>query len=141
MLQLATDGAEHHLSDAIKALAKQLQLSEVDRTDLLPSDIQSRFDNKVEWARTHLGKAMVVESSRRGWFRITERGRELLADSPKRITVAYLARYLEYAVFRTKARPKEQEEIVAPEAQVLAAVGEQRAASVAPASCWLRLSI
>ncbi|MBX0331119.1 winged helix-turn-helix domain-containing protein [Oscillochloris sp. ZM17-4] len=30
-----------------------------------------RFNNKVGWARTHLGKAKLAESLRRGWFRIT----------------------------------------------------------------------
>lgn len=116
MLQLAADGAEHRLSDVIEALAAQLQLSEDDRAELLPSGGQARFDNKVGWARTHMGKALLVESSRRGWFYITQRGRELLADPPERITVAYLVRYPEYAAFRTKAQPDGQEEIAAPEA-------------------------
>lgn len=56
-----------------------------------------------------------MENPRRGWFRITERGRELLANLPERITVAYLARYPEYAAFRTKAQPDGQEKIATPE--------------------------
>lgn len=102
MLQLAADGAEHRLSDAIEALAQQFQLSEAERAELLPSGGQARFDNKVGWASTHLGKALLLERRRRGWFSITERGRELLADPPERITVAYLMRYPEYVAFRSK---------------------------------------
>lgn len=102
MLLLAADGAEHRLSDVIEALAQQFALTGDDRAELLPSGGQPRFDNKVGWARTHLGKALLLESHRRSWFRITERGRELLADPPERITVAYLMRYPEYVAFRSK---------------------------------------
>lgn len=115
LLQIAADGAEHRLSDAIEALAQQFQLSEAERDELLPSGGQPRFVNKVGWARTHLGKALLLESPRRGWFCITQRGRELLADPPERITVAYLMRYPEYLVFRNKGQPEEHEESVAPE--------------------------
>lgn len=105
MLQLAADGKEHRLSDAIEALAQQYQLSDEDRAELLPSGRQARFDNKVGWARTHLGKAGLLANSRRGWFHITEQGRALLADPPERITVAFLMRYPEYATFRSQAAP------------------------------------
>jgi len=110
MLQLAADGVGHRLSDAIEALAAQFQLSEAERAELLPSGGQARFVNKAGWARTHLGKALLLESPKRGWFHITQRGRELLADPPERITVAYLTRYPEYLAFRNKGQPEEQEE-------------------------------
>lgn len=90
MLQLAINGAKHRLSDANEALAAQFQLSDADRAELLPSGGQPRFVNKVGWARTHLGKALLLESPRPGWFCITARGRELLFDPPERITVVYL---------------------------------------------------
>jgi restriction system protein len=70
MLQLADDGRERRLSDAIEQLAQRLNLSDADRNELLPSGQQSRFDNRVGWARTHLGKrylsrarAVVVSAS------------------------------------------------------------------------------
>lgn len=102
MLQLAADGAERRLSDVLEAPAQQFDLTDADRAELLPGGGQARFDNKVGWARTHLGKAGLLERPRRGWLRITERGREVLADPPARITVAYLMRYPEYAAFRGK---------------------------------------
>lgn len=66
MLQIAADGAEHRLGDVIEALAQRFELSEAERTELLPSGGQARFENKAGWARTHLGKALLVESKRRG---------------------------------------------------------------------------
>ncbi|MCX7790508.1 MAG: winged helix-turn-helix domain-containing protein, partial [Chloroflexaceae bacterium] len=71
MLRIAADGAEHRLSDAIEALAQQFALTEAERAELLPSGVQPKFDNRVGWARTHLGKALLLESPKRGWFRIT----------------------------------------------------------------------
>lgn len=127
LLQLAADGADHRLSDAIEALAAQLQLSAADRTELLPSGGQPRFVNKVGWARTHLGKALLLESPRRGWFRITARGRELLASPPDRITVAYLMRYPEYAAFRSNEPADASEE------EPAASVAPEAAAPPAPA--------
>lgn len=115
MLRLTADGAEHRLSDAIEALAIHFELTHDERTELLPSGVQPRFENKVGWARTHLGKAHLVGSNRRGWFHITERGRDLLADPPERITVAYLMRYPEYVDFRNNGRaPGKAERDVAP---------------------------
>lgn len=108
MLQIAADGAEHRLGDVIEALAQQFELSEAERTELLPSGGQARFENKAGWARTHLGKALLVESKRRGWFCITQRGQELLAEPPDRITVAYLTRYPEYVAFRNNGRAGER---------------------------------
>lgn len=104
MLQIAADGAEHRLSDAIEALAKQLRLSEAERAELLPSGIQPKFDNRVGWARTHLGKALLLESPKRGWFCISERGRAALAQKPARIDMAFLSQYPEYMAFRSKGR-------------------------------------
>jgi restriction system protein len=108
ILHLAADGADHRLSDAIEALAQQCALTDEERAELLPSGKQARFTNKVGWARTHLGKAGLLESPRRGWFRITARGQELLADPPERITVAYLLRYPEYAAFRSKEQAADE---------------------------------
>jgi len=107
LLQIAADGAEHRLSDVIEALAQQFQLSEAERAELLPSGIQPRFDNRVGWARTHLGKAGLLESSRRGWFRISERGKATLAQKPTRIDTAFLSQYPEYLAFRSRGRAAE----------------------------------
>lgn len=105
LLRIAGDDQDHTLSEAIEILAVQCRLSEEDRRTLLPSGRQSTFDNRVGWVPTHLGKAMLVESPRRGTFRITERGRELLRENPTTINIALLTRYPEYNEFRSRTRP------------------------------------
>jgi restriction system protein len=83
MLQLAADGADHRLSDAIEHLAQELRLSEADRTAVLPSGIQTKFDNRVGWARTHLGKALLLESPNAVGFALPNVDERCLRSSPR----------------------------------------------------------
>jgi restriction system protein len=57
LLELADNGKEHKLSEAISYLAAHFNLSDTERRELLPSGKQARFDNRVGWACTYLKKA------------------------------------------------------------------------------------
>lgn len=103
LLTLAADGSEHKIADAITALATEFRLSDADRAELLPSGKQSRFSNRVGWARTYLSKAGLLESTGHGRFRLTVRGRDVLNERPAKITVNYLERFDEYVAFKTLA--------------------------------------
>ena len=103
VLVLASDGREHSLEEAREVTAREFNLTPEERNELLPSGRQRRFDNRVAWAKVFLEKARVLSSSRRAHFEITERGRELLAESPKRIDIPLLNRYEEFRSFRSTA--------------------------------------
>jgi restriction system protein len=64
-----------------------MQRTDEDLVDILPSGRQSRFDNRVAWAKSYFVQAKVLESPRRGIFKITDSGRELLAQGHERIDV------------------------------------------------------
>lgn len=101
LLKLASDGAEHTLTEAIDKLAQEFQLSNEDRTELLPSGRQPRLNNRVGWALTYLRKAGLLSNVRRGSFQLTDRGRQVLADGPPRIDLKFLqSRFSEIAEFR-----------------------------------------
>jgi restriction system protein len=106
LLRLAADGQEHSLREAIERLADEFGLNEEERKELLPSGSQATFDNRVGWARTYLKKAGLVDSPRRGHFRIIPRGLEALQEHPKTINVKFLERYPEFQEFRTRSTPK-----------------------------------
>ena len=99
LLELAGDDEIHSLSDAVGKLADKLDLSEEERTELLPSGQQPTFYNRVGWARTYLKKAGLLTDPRRGHFRITERGREALESHPPRIDRQYLQQFEEFVDF------------------------------------------
>lgn len=102
LLRIAADGQEHRFREVVEALAEQYGLTDEERTTLLPSGTSPIFDNRVGWARTYLKQAGVIESKRRGYFSITERGKDLLAQNPSRIGISTLDQYPEFAIFRQR---------------------------------------
>lgn len=102
LLQVAADGLEHPLADARNALAAKFQLSATDIEEMLPSGRQSRFSNRVAWAKSYMQQAGLLTTPRRGQFQITERGRAVLADPPERIDIKFLERFTEFAEFRSR---------------------------------------
>lgn len=101
-LQLAKCGAEHSTAEFRQLLAQEFDLTPEEQKELLPSGQQGRFANRVAWAKVYLERAGMLAKTRRGFFRITNRGLEVLADPPLRIDIPYLNRYPEFQGFRSK---------------------------------------
>ena len=87
---------ETRIGDAVEQLAEKLGLTSEERAQLLPSGKQTRFANRVNWAKAYLAKAGLVENTRRGYFRITPRGQTALADAAATINNAYLDQFKEF---------------------------------------------
>lgn len=104
LLRLAADGVEHKFRDAVEQLAAEFTLTPDERSELLPSGTAPIFDNRVGWARTYLKQAGLLNSPKRGFFRITEAGTALLSKNPQRIDVELLDQYPEFRAFRTRRR-------------------------------------
>jgi len=99
ILKLTADGSEHHLRDLTENLAAQFHLTADELAEVLSSG-QPRFANRMGWARTALKKAGLLESPRRAYFRITDRGREVLSSGVERISDKYLMRFPEYLEYK-----------------------------------------
>ena len=84
------DGKEYAMSDCIIFLATQIGLSEEELEEWLPSKKQKVFYNRVYWAKAHLKMAGTLENTKRGYFKITERGVSVLKEAPASINVKYL---------------------------------------------------
>jgi restriction system protein len=110
LLRFAADGQEHSKQESVEALAAEFGLSDADRRELLPSGRQATFDNRVAWATTYLKKAGLLAATRRAHFRITDRGREVLAEKPVRVNVKLLDRFPEFVEFRTRRNEEGQPE-------------------------------
>jgi restriction system protein len=96
LLKSLKDGQEHQMREIIEKLAQEFNLTDEERKALLPSGQQFIFDNRVGWARTYLKKAGLMESAHRGSIKITDRGRQVLEQSPPEITVNYLRQFKEF---------------------------------------------
>jgi restriction system protein len=104
LLEVAADGEEHSLKEARKRISIAFDLSEEDLSELLPSGTQTKFDNRVAWAKSYFVQAKVLESPKRAHFRITERGRQLLYQGHERIDVKILGQYPEFVEFHTPSK-------------------------------------
>jgi restriction system protein len=107
LLKLAGDGMVHSKRDTVPELASQFGLTEEEQKELLPSGKQEVFDNRVGWARTYLKKALLIDYVQRGQFRITERGKQILAESPTRIDNSFLCRFPEFVEFKRRSQSAE----------------------------------
>ena len=102
LLQIAGDGKEHSIHEFLDQLANSFSLSEQEINELLPSGKQTTFYNRVGWARTYLSKSGLLEMSRRSYYRITERGKQVLENNPSRIDMKFLEQFPEYVEFRDR---------------------------------------
>lgn len=100
-LELASKG-EVRISGAVEKLADQFQLSPDERAEMLQSGKQTRFANRAHWAKSYLKQAGLVESTRRGYFKITNQGLAALADTSATINNAYLERFEAFRAFKSK---------------------------------------
>jgi restriction system protein len=101
LLRIAADGKEHALAEARGRLGEEFKLTAADQDELLPSGRQSRFGNRVAWAKVYLEQGGLLLSPRRGHFLISDRGREVLKAPPARIDIKFLSQYPEFVEFRT----------------------------------------
>jgi restriction system protein len=104
LLRLAGDKADHSLRDGIDTLASEFKLTEQERQELLPSGQQEIFSNRVGWARTYLKKAGLIMSPRRGFFKITDRGLDILKQNPPKIDARFLKQFEEFRAFQSFKR-------------------------------------
>lgn len=96
------------MREARERLKAHFALNAEEHAELVPSGTQTKFDNRVAWSKSYLVQAKVLSSSRRGYFRITDRGRELLRQGHERIDIKILNQYPEFVDFhKSPARDRE----------------------------------
>lgn len=107
LLKYAADNKEHKLADAVEDLSDQFGLTAEERKELLPSKTQEVIFNRIGWARTYMKKAGLLEDTRRGVFKITERGQAVLGENLERLTTKYLRKFDEFNEFQKKHNEKD----------------------------------
>jgi restriction system protein len=106
VLECASSG-EVRISDVVEQLANKFGLTADERAALLPSGKQTTFANRVHWAKSYLKQAGLVEITRRGQFKITDKGRAALADKAANINTSYLEQFEEFQSFRGRVHDAE----------------------------------
>ncbi|RTR27020.1 restriction endonuclease [Shewanella atlantica] len=110
----AADGSEVKLRDVINQIADQLNLTEDERSETLPSGRQSILDNRIGWARTYLTKAGLLEVTRRAHFVISDRGIKALQDPNAVINNHYLKQFDEFIAFKEQKNDTSRSQVKTP---------------------------
>ncbi|MGV3660819.1 MAG: restriction endonuclease [Prosthecobacter sp.] len=90
---LGSAASEIHQKECTRLVAEMLQLSEEQRLARLPSGLQTYVHNRIGWAGWYMQQAGLLEKPKKGFLRITEEGRRLLAKDLAAIDNGVLATY------------------------------------------------
>ncbi len=107
LLKMCADGQEWSVKAAKGPLADHFGLMEEERKELLPSGAAPRFSNRVAWSKTYMEQAGLLKRTRRGYFQITQRGRDVLVNPPAVIDIAFLGQFEGFASFRSRTAAAE----------------------------------
>lgn len=98
------------LPDEVRSIiAQRLKLSEEEQSEQLPSKAQPRFDNQEHWARFYLSKAGFIDSSKRGVWALTEKGRGAIPLSTSDARSVF--REIQSTFAKSKSRKPEQAQV------------------------------
>ena len=101
-LNAIKDGEVHVFKDIKQSVIEQLNLTDNDLNEKLPSGKQSVFENRIGWARTYLKKAGLIESTERAKFILTDAGKNALPDIAI-IDNNYLSQYQSFRSFHNSS--------------------------------------
>lgn len=111
LLETLKDKKEYSTKDYRNKVAKLMNISDEEREILLDSGGGNKYNTALNWTSVYLKKAKLIESTKRGVLKITERGLELLATNPTTIDNDTLKNYEEFREFlNPKGNTKESKE-------------------------------
>lgn len=102
--RVAEAGRPTGIAEMMPLVAADLQLTEADLAERLPSGRQGLLHNRLHWSKYYLVGAGVLQSTRRGLFEITTTGRALLAENPPVINNEVLSRYPAFRAWLMRSR-------------------------------------
>jgi len=129
LLTLLGDGAVHRMAEVREELADRLGVTPDERGQRNPSGSKAVYRDRIDWARTDLVQAGLLEAPDRGQVVITPLGREVLTSAPSELNRAYLRQFPEFEAFlsrRNRSEGPTGEEWLGRAEDVLAAAAEFR---------------
>ncbi|GGG73443.1 restriction endonuclease [Salipiger pallidus] len=102
-LEAALNG-KRHISAVVEELADHFQLTEDERAQVLPSGKQTIIRNRVHWARSYLKQAGLVRNPQRGWYELTETGRQVALDRDQQVNSDFLRNFDQFNDFLQRSK-------------------------------------
>jgi len=99
LLEYLNDEKEHSHRENIDHICSEFKLTEKEKQETLQNG-QSIIGNRISWAKVYMSKAGLIESTRRGFYRITQRGKAVLNEKPVEVNIRYLKQFPEFLEFQ-----------------------------------------
>ncbi|MCI6151968.1 MAG: restriction endonuclease [Fusobacterium perfoetens] len=106
ILEVLKNGEAYPFKEVKELVAEILSLSEEERNERLESG-KKKYDDRISWGCTYLKRAGLVENTKRGVVRITNKGLELLESNPEKIDNNLLSTYKEFTNFLKRNKKDE----------------------------------
>ena len=126
---LKNSTSEVKVTELAEVCAKELNLTEEDKQERTRKLRQVKYIDRTWWSVTYLSQAKLLKRVRRGYYKITERGQELLNTGITKIDTNVLEQYKEYNDFKnrtssTTRKSKEKDEDLTAEEKIQNSVNE-----------------
>lgn len=86
-LKVMSDGQIRHKRELQPLVADEINLTDQQRNDMLPSGNQLRWLNRIDWGLSFLTRIGALERAKRAHYVITDAGREVLKKFPHQLSV------------------------------------------------------
>ena len=103
VLDSLREGFETSVPEIRAHVASALELTSDDLREVIPSGRQSTLANRVAWGLVYMQRAGLIDRVRRGVYRLTSEGDQLLSDAPGRVDLDRLQSYPAYRKWRAEA--------------------------------------
>nr|WP_295576114.1 restriction endonuclease [uncultured Intestinibacter sp.] len=105
LLKFIYNGEIHNNKECEKELGNIFGLTEQQLAEKLGSG-KRKFYDRLNWSKTYLRKAGLIEDISRGKFKITEEGKQLVDSNPSILDSKYLQKYPSFVEYLEKSKKK-----------------------------------
>ncbi len=101
LLRIIENGKNYSNKECEEKLGKHFKLTEIELNEKVSTkDSKRKFYDRLNWAKTYLKKAEAIETTdKRGEFKITKRGKEILNEKIDKLDKNYLKKYPSFLKF------------------------------------------
>ncbi|MBZ9621423.1 restriction endonuclease [Clostridium sp. FP2] len=103
LLKLISDGNLYNNKQCVEDLAREFNLSDEEINQKLQSGKKIFYD-RLNWAKTYLKNAGLIEVPKRGLFRISVSGQGLLKENISSLNSKYLLRYEDFKEYLNRSK-------------------------------------
>lgn len=112
VLEILDNGKQYTRKEVANLIADKRQFTKEDMNERIQTGAL-RYQNRIGWTCTHLIKASLIESKKRGYVSITSKGKDMLKNCPENINNDYfLEHFPDYREFNHPTKKNEENETI-----------------------------